>query len=138
MFNDLVNQTTQARIITNAWAANKDRITAKVTDLDSLVAVGKFSYEFIFASRNYIKNLEEYLKVPSKYFEPFSGEFDKCKAICKELSEIEKAATKVWKDVAPRIKAELPPTEWEKYLAHLDTTSGSTKYARDLGWLLHT
>ncbi len=138
MFNDLANQTTQARTITSAWASNKDRITAKVTDLETLVAVGKFSYEFIFAARNFTKNLEDYLKAPSKYFEPFSGEFEKCEALSKELSEIEKVATKVWKSLAPRIQAELPPAEWEKYLAHLDVTSGSTKYARDLGRLLHT
>ena len=134
IYNDLANQTAQAQIITNVWASNKERITENVTGIEALVTVGKFSYEFVFAARNFNRNLEYYLKTPSKYFEPFSGEFEKCEVIFKELSEIEKLATKVWRNVAPRIEAELALEEWEKYLAHLDVTCGSSKYARDLGW----
>jgi hypothetical protein len=135
MYNDLVNVTSQANIVVNAWHANKERITSHESEIQNLVNVGKFSFEFIFACRNFKKLLEYYHKVPSKHFEPFTSDFDKSRALLAELMEIEKWATKVWHDVSPRIESELGKQEWKKYLDHLDSTSGPAKYATDLGWI---
>jgi hypothetical protein len=133
MHEDLLRDTNQAKQIAAAWEKNVELFSSKPSELQEIVNLGLHSYEFVYAARYFKLRLSEYQKVPSKYFEPFSGEFDSSKALHSRLDEIEKSALRVWLKVAPQIEKELPRAEWKKFLAHLDATSGSSKYATDLG-----
>lgn len=133
MNEDLLRYTNQAKQIVAAWEKNSELFSSKPSELQEIVNLGLHSYEFVYAARYFKLRLSEYQKIPSKYFEPFSGEFDTSRALHSRLDEIEKSALKIWLKVGLQIEKELPRAEWKKFLAHLDATSGSSSYATDLG-----
>ena len=135
MHEDLLRHTTQARQVEAAWEKNADLFKSNPSDLQELVNLGLHSYEFVYAARYFKLRLSDYQKIPSKYFEPSTSQYDESRALYSRLDEIEKSALRVWVKVAPRIEKELPRAEWKKFLGHLDSTSGSSKYATDLGWI---
>ncbi len=133
MHEDLLRHTNQAKEVVAAWGKNAKLFASNPSELQEIVNLGLHSYEFVYAARYFKLRLSEYQKIPSKYFEPFTGQFDESRALHSQLDEIEKSALRVWVNVAPRIEKELPRGEWKKFLVHLESTSGSAKYATDLG-----
>ena len=135
MHEDLLRHTNQAKQVVAAWEKNAELFSSKPSELQEIINLGLHSYEFVYAARYFKLRLSEYQKIPSKYFEPFTSQFDESRALHSRLDEIEKSALRVWVKVAPLIEKDLPRAEWKKFLGHLDSTSGSSKYATDLGWI---
>lgn len=133
MHVDLERHLKQATEVLLAWEKNSELFKSNPSELQERVNLGLHSYEFIFAARYFKLRISEYQKIPSKYFESFTGEYDRSRELHSRLDEIEKSATNIWQRIAPQIEKEIPPTEWIKFLTHLDAKSGSSKYATYLG-----
>jgi hypothetical protein len=133
--NEDVERHTQEAIEAIAiWKKHMRDIETKASgsDLQENITSGINSYGCVFAARFYLWILQKYMNIPSRYY-PDANSYDKAEALIKELRTMEKESWVLWDTAATKIKRVLPKEEWKKYLAHLDKTNGSSKYAVDLG-----